>query len=30
MLIDFEKDPDGRWYAIVPEWKGDRAELEMV
>ena len=28
--IEFEKDPDGRWYAILPEWKGDKEELEMV
>lgn len=28
--IEFEKDPDGRWYAIIPEWTGDRDELEMV
>lgn len=28
--FNFEKDPDGRWYVILPEWKGDRAELEMV
>lgn len=26
----FEKDPDNRWYIILPEWTGDRAELEMV
>ena len=26
----FEKDPDNRWYIILPEWEGDRAELEMV
>jgi len=28
--IEFEMDPDGRWYAIIPEWTGDREELEMV
>ncbi len=28
--IEFEKDQDGRWYAIIPEWTGERAELEMV
>jgi hypothetical protein len=26
----FDKDPDGRWYVNLPEWEGDRAELEMV
>lgn len=30
MIIDFEKDPDGRWYAVLPSWDGDREELEMV
>lgn len=28
--IDFEKDPNNRWYAILPEWEGERWELEMV
>lgn len=28
--MKFEKDPDGRWYAVIPSWTGDRAELEMV
>lgn len=28
--FNFEKDPDGRWYIILPEWVGDREELEMV
>lgn len=28
--LTFEKDPDGRWYVILPEWEGDRADLEMV
>ena len=26
----FEKEQDGRWYIVLPEWEGDRAELEMV
>jgi hypothetical protein len=26
----FEKDLDSRWYVVLPEWTGDRAELEMV
>lgn len=28
--LNFEKDPDGRWYVILPEWEGDREALEMV
>lgn len=28
--FNFERDPDGRWYIILPEWEGDREELEMV
>lgn len=27
---EFEKEPDGRWYIILPEWSGDRCDLEMV
>lgn len=27
--IKFEKDM-GFWYAVLPEWKGDRADLQMV
>ena len=26
----FNKDDDGRWYVDLPEWEGERAELEMV
>jgi hypothetical protein len=26
----FNKDPDGRWYVDLPEWEGERGELEMV
>lgn len=26
----FEKDSDSRWYVVLPEWTGDRSELEMV
>jgi len=28
--ILFQKDIDGRWYAVLPEWEGERDELEMV
>lgn len=28
--FEFEKDPDSRWYVVLPEWKEDRAALEMV
>jgi len=30
MNMVFEKDTDGRWYAVVPDWEGDRSALEMV
>lgn len=26
----FKKDTLGKWYVILPEWKGDKEELEMV
>lgn len=26
----FEKDPDDKWYVILPEFQGDRAELQMI
>lgn len=26
----FNKDIDSKWYIDLPEWTGDRAELEMV
>lgn len=29
-LFTFEKDPDQRWYIVLPEWTGNRADLEMV
>ena len=29
-FFTFEKDPDNRWYVVLPEWKGEREELEMV
>lgn len=30
MKLKFERDPDRRWYVVLPEWPGDRAALEMV
>lgn len=32
MTIEFIKEIDngGRWYAVIPEWEGSKAELEMV
>lgn len=30
MFIDFEKDSDSRWYAVLPTWTGAREDLEMV
>lgn len=29
-IITFERDPDQRWYAVVPLWEGERDALEMV
>lgn len=26
----FYKDPDNKWYIDLPEWKGSKAELQMV
>jgi len=26
----FEKDIDSRWYVVLPEWPGDRADLEII
>ncbi len=26
----FYKEPDLRWYIDLPEWTGDKAELEMI
>ncbi|MCP4521009.1 MAG: hypothetical protein GY827_04835 [Cytophagales bacterium] len=26
----FERESDGRWYVVLPEWQGDKEELEMV
>tara|TARA_R110000737_G_scaffold90497_2_gene122820 strand:- start:507 stop:830 length:324 start_codon:yes stop_codon:yes gene_type:complete len=26
----FEKEQDERWYVVLPEWTGDKEELEMV
>lgn len=28
--LEFLKEVDGRWFVTLPEWKGDRADLEMV
>ena len=26
----FNKEEDNRWYVVLPEWEGDKEELEMV
>lgn len=26
----FEKEANGKWYIVLPEWEGDHWELEMV
>lgn len=28
--FQFERDPDNKWYVVLPEWEGAREELEMV
>src|SRR5690349_15420793 len=28
--LEFEKDPNGRWYAVLPQWHHGREALEMV
>ena len=28
--LDFEKTTEGRWYVVLPEWTGTKADLEMV
>lgn len=30
MLFEFEKESNGKWYAIIPDWPYDHEELEMV
>lgn len=30
MNISFEKEDDGKWYAIIPEWPYAHEEFEMV
>tara|TARA_R110000796_G_scaffold126793_4_gene241780 strand:+ start:3887 stop:4210 length:324 start_codon:yes stop_codon:yes gene_type:complete len=29
-IFTFEKDKTNRWYVVLPEWTGDKSELEMV
>ena len=29
-VMDFERDPDGRWYAVFEHWPLDRSHLLMV
>jgi hypothetical protein len=30
MRYDFYKEENGRWYVDLPEWTGDKSDLEMV
>lgn len=30
MKLRFYKEEDGRWYVDLPEWEGEKADLEMV
>ena len=29
-IFKFESESDQKWYIVLPEWEGDKAELEMV
>lgn len=29
-ILTFAKESSGRWYVVLPEWKGSKAALEMV
>lgn len=29
-VIKFVKEPSNDWYAVLPEWLGDKCELQMV
>lgn len=28
--LNFEKESSGRWFVVLPQWEGDKADLEMV
>ena len=28
--MSFEKEANGRWYAVIPSWTGPHASLEMI
>ena len=28
--LNFYKDPDNKWYVDLPDWKGSKADLQMV
>jgi hypothetical protein len=30
MKYKFEKEENGNWYVVLPEWTGEKAELQMV
>ena len=30
MILNFIKEEDNRWYIDLPNWEGDKADLEMV
>ena len=29
-MLSFVKEPTGRWFVDLPDWKGDKDDLEMV
>ncbi len=30
MKLEFEKEVDGKWYIVLPDWQGAKSDLEMV
>ena len=30
MILSFVKEESNKWYVVLPEWEGDKEELEMV
>lgn len=30
MILQFEKENDNRWFAVIPSWEGGHDDLEMV
>jgi len=30
MILKFEKENNGKWYVVLPEWEGNKEDLQMV